>query len=177
MARFESPDIACRVRTFKEGVLSAVAHDLLIDARSVTVDIDADNRVAAEIDAAGLHVVDAVVRGRLAPGKLSAKDKREIEANLRDKVLSARKHPAIRFFSEPVKSGDPQIRGRLELHGRSRQITLRFTAAGDRWQAELSLHQPDYGIKPFRAALGALKVKADIKIEIEASAAVVEALG
>jgi hypothetical protein len=31
---------------------------------------------------------------------------------------------------------------------------------------ELKLHQPDFGIKPFSAALGALRVKPDVMIRV-----------
>jgi hypothetical protein len=39
-------------------------------------------------------------------------------------------------------------------------------ADGDRWVTDLKLHQPDFGIKPFSAALGALKVKPDVIIRV-----------
>jgi hypothetical protein len=32
--------------------------------------------------------------------------------------------------------------------------------------AEIKLHQPDFGIKPFTAALGALKVKPDVVVRV-----------
>ena len=39
-------------------------------------------------------------------------------------------------------------------------------ASIDDWVAELKLHQPDFGIKPYSAALGALKVKPDILVRV-----------
>ena len=50
-----------------------------------------------------------------------------------------------------------------ELHGRSREITLKRT--GDD-EAEVTLHQPDYGIKPYSAMFGALKIKPDIRVRL-----------
>jgi hypothetical protein len=39
-------------------------------------------------------------------------------------------------------------------------------AEGDRWVAEMNIHQPDFGIKPYTAALGALKVKPEVMVRI-----------
>jgi hypothetical protein len=32
--------------------------------------------------------------------------------------------------------------------------------------AEVKIHQPDFGIKPYTAALGALKVKPDVLVRV-----------
>ncbi|MBW1758625.1 MAG: YceI family protein, partial [Deltaproteobacteria bacterium] len=56
--------------------------------------------------------------------------------------------------------------GTLQLYGKSRSIQTSVRATGGRWVAELKLHQPDFGIKPFSAALGALKVKPDVLVRV-----------
>jgi hypothetical protein len=36
--------------------------------------------------------------------------------------------------------------------------------------SEVRVHQPDFGIKPYSAALGALKVQADVTVKVSAPA-------
>jgi len=58
------------------------------------------------------------------------------------------------------------VEGTLEMYGKSRSIQTSVRAQGDRWLAEVSIHQPDFGIKPYKAALGALKVKPDVQVRL-----------
>ncbi|MBW2588824.1 MAG: YceI family protein, partial [Deltaproteobacteria bacterium] len=76
--------------------------------------------------------------------------------------------PEIRFDStNVVERGEGfAVEGTLQLYGKSRSIQTSVRAAGGRWGAELKLHQPDFGIKPFSAALGALKVKPDVLVRV-----------
>jgi hypothetical protein len=52
------------------------------------------------------------------------------------------------------------------MYGKSKTIQTSVRAAGDRYTAELKLHQPDFGIKPYTAAFGALKVKPDVLVRV-----------
>jgi len=161
MPTYDPSRADCRVFTFKEGLLSAVAHDLEIDVTAFEVVLSDDgSEVSATFDPRSLRVIDAVVDGRRSPGTLSDKDKRKIEANIVDKVLHAKKHPEIRFTSTDVH--DREIAGELELHGRKRSV--RLTRDGD--TAITRLHQPDFGIEPYSAMLGALKIKPDIEVRL-----------
>ena len=56
--------------------------------------------------------------------------------------------------------------GALTLHGTTRTLTVRSHAAGATQVAEVTLHQPDFGIKPFSAMLGTLRVKPDLKVRV-----------
>jgi polyisoprenoid-binding protein YceI len=82
--------------------------------------------------------------------------------------LRIRKYPEIRFDStNVVERGDGfAVEGTLQIYGKSRTIQTSVRADGDRWVTELKLHQPDFGIKPFSAALGALKVKPDVMVRV-----------
>jgi hypothetical protein len=52
------------------------------------------------------------------------------------------------------------------MHGKARSIQTSIRADGDRWVAEVTVHQPDFGLKPYTAALGALKVKPDVIVRV-----------
>ncbi|APR84250.1 Hypothetical protein A7982_09599 [Minicystis rosea] len=165
--RFDSSSAECLVLTFKEGLLSAVAHDLQIRVARFDIDIDDDRAgLRARFDAGSLEVVGAVVDGVVHEGTLSAADKRKIEHNIADDVLHVGKHPEIRFSSNDLApEGDGyRIRGDLALHGHTRAIAFVARREGDRFIAEVGLHQPDFGIKPYSAMLGTLKIKPDLLV-------------
>ena len=160
MPTYDASNAECRVFTFKDGLLSAIAHDLEIDVERFEVEVAEDGSITASFEVASLRVLDAVVGGQRSPGTLSAKDKTKIEATMLGDVLHVKKHRKVRFESTQV--GEASVEGRLELHGRSQKIRLRRT--GD--EVEVTLHQPDFGIKPFSVMLGTLKVKPGVLVRL-----------
>src|SRR5690349_16111821 len=102
------PDRAeCRVFVFREGLLSAVGHDLVLRATSLAVEVSDDRaHVSADVDARSLRVERAMRGGRELPdGTLSASDRQEIEAAIRGAVLQSDRFPVIRFESTSVTQG------------------------------------------------------------------------
>src|SRR5512146_1480562 len=124
-----------RIFTFKEGILSAVAHDLEIacDRFSLTWD-DARAKVSGEFDAASLRVLHPVVDGRPSPGALSSRDLAKIERNITHDVLGAHSQSRVRFESSSVT---PQgegfvVVGMLTLAGRANEIRADVRREGAR---------------------------------------------
>jgi polyisoprenoid-binding protein YceI len=159
------------VFTEKEGLLSRMAHDLRIrvDRFDVKVEGDGDARtVTATFDPSSLVVEGALADGADSPGALSASDRKKIEETIRTDVLAVRRHPEIRFRSTRVEEsgGALRIDGELSLHGRTQKLALRAIDVGDAWETEATLHQPDFGIAPYRAALGALKIKPHVRVKL-----------
>ena len=58
------------------------------------------------------------------------------------------------------------VTGELSLHGQRRTLTLQARQKGDRLVAEVTLHQPDFGIKPYTAMLGTLRIRPDVKLQL-----------
>lgn len=167
MPRFDARTADCRVFTYKEGLLSAVAHDLELSVGAFDVELAEDrSRITARFDARSIAVVEPIVDGRRAPGVLSDRDKEKIRANIASDVLPVKKHPEIRFEStELAEEGDGwRVRGRLTLAGVTRELSFAARREGDHAVADVMLHQPDYGIKPYSAMLGTLKIKPDIRV-------------
>ncbi len=165
MPHFDQRSAECTVLTFKEGLLSAVAHDLQIRVSRFDMDIDdATLAVSARFDATSLQVVTAMHAGAPQPGALGEADKRKIEENILSDVLHARDYPEIRFRStEITKDGEGyRVMGELSLHGKTRAVAFVARPDGERVRAEITLHQPDFGIKPYSAMLGTLKIKPDV---------------
>lgn len=173
MARFTHEDADCRVYTFKQGLLSAMAHDLEIRVERFHVEWDeARTRIEARFDPRSLRVMHAMKDGVPNPGALSDRDKKKIEATIESEVLDTVRHPEIRFVSSGIEGeGDERmVHGMLELHGRSRGVHIRVVREGSQWVATATLHQPDFGITPYTAMMGTLRLQPEVKIRLTAPA-------
>ena len=172
MPTFDASTAECLIFTYKEGLLSAVAHDLKLRVGRFRVEIDGASAVSASFDASSLRVVTAMRGSAESPATLSDKDRRDIEENTAKDVLETKRHKEIRFASTAVeRAGDGyRVQGRLTIKGRERPISLQVQREGDRLVGEMTLHQPDFGVKPFSAMLGALRIKPDVRVRVSVPA-------
>jgi polyisoprenoid-binding protein YceI len=157
------------VRTFVEGALSAMGHDLELRVTRFSIEVDEGRKsVRATFDPASLEVAHALHRGRPAPDALGPKDHRKIQKNVRNDVLHPDRHPEITFTSESVEheGGLYRVRGRLTLHGRTQPLAFDVRERDGRHETEVTLRQPDFGITPYRAPLGVLKVKPEVTVRV-----------
>lgn len=171
MPTHTAADAECLVFTFKEGLLSKVAHDLKIRVTSFELSVE-EGSVKGTFDPTSLRVVCARKDGRDDPSALSESDKAKIEENIRKDVLETKRHGTITFVSSEVAlEGDrATVKGELTLHGVTRPITAQVTREGDSWTTEVPLRQPDFGIKPFSAMLGTLKVQPEVRVRLRVPA-------
>ncbi|HEX9102272.1 MAG TPA: YceI family protein [Polyangia bacterium] len=159
--RADASTAECLVYTFREGLLSAVGHDLCLRVERFTVEVTGDPSAPAilgRFDAASLRVT-----GDVAPG-----DARKIEQHAADDVLAARRFPTIELRStRVVRDGErARIEATLALHGTTRPLAFDAVADAGDWRAEVRLDQRDFGIKPFSAMLGTLRVRPDLVVRI-----------
>jgi polyisoprenoid-binding protein YceI len=149
----------CLVYSYREGLLAAVGHDLCLTVSRFTVDIGPDgDAISGEFDAASLRV-----------SGVSADDARKIEKNAADDVLAARRFPTVTFRSTKVARDGAErarVEGTLTLHGATRPLAFDVATDGGNWRAELVLDVRDYGIKPYSAMFGTLRVKAEVRVVI-----------
>lgn len=156
------------VHTFRAGMGAKIGHDLVLEARkwNGTVNVDADNpagsSVEVTVDLNSLDIVNAT--GGVKP--LSDKDKADIAKNI-EKTLDTGKHPNVTFKSTSVTGAAPTVTvtGDLTIKGNTRPATLTITADGDKVTGKTSIVQTEFGIKPFSAMMGALKVRDGIDLE------------
>ncbi len=173
MTRIETPDAECLVFTFKDGLLSSVGHDLQLRVGRFWIEVE-PSRVRAEFDSRSLEVVGAMEAGRLAPEALTEENKKQIAATARNEVLHANLHPTATFESKRVTRSDErhaQVVGTLCLCGAKRTLTCNASATNGQWLVEVELLQSDYGIRPYRALMGALKVQDRVRILLRAHGA------
>ena len=163
------------LRTFRDGLAAQAGHDLTIEATRWSGELGVND----ELSPAGLEVrVDLgalVVRegtGGVKP--LTDRDRREIAVTMR-KVLGAGQHPEAVFAADkfrPDADGGGEISGTLTLRGQARPLRLQVKQTGTgRYHAETQVVQSNYGIKPYTAFLGALRVRdaVDVAVELDLS--------
>jgi polyisoprenoid-binding protein YceI len=160
-----------QVRTYREGVAAKVGHDLVIEVTrwDATVDIGAEpagSAVRLSADPRSLEVREGL-RG-VKP--LSDKDRSEIRKNIDEKLLRGQ---PITFRSSAVDmtgaDGRLVIEGDLTMAGSTHPITAQLDVATDgRVSGTISLAQSAWGIKPYRGLMGALKVRDELEIVIDA---------
>lgn len=172
---FGPGEARCEVRTFREGLLSPVAHDLVLEVTAFEIAVDAAApSVSAVFDAASLRVTAALRGG--APAHLSAADARKIEGITADEVLRARRAGPVRFTSTSVgeRDGGYDVRGQLTVGGVTRPAALEVVRKGGRLEAEVRIAQPEFGIRPYSALLGAIRVRPDVLVRVSLPAAAAE---
>lgn len=166
MLTLDADQVQCHVFTYKEGMLSALAHDLELRVTRLHLEISEHNAVSARFDATSLIVLHALKDGQPTQ-QLSAADRRKIEKTLTSDVLDVRRYPEIGFEASAAPSGeDFVLSGTLTLNGHARALTLRAHLRDGHMVTEATVHQPDYGIQPFSAMFGALKIRPDVQVRI-----------
>jgi polyisoprenoid-binding protein YceI len=165
--RLGPQNASLQVKTYREGMAAKVGHDLVIDVTrwDATVDLT-DSTVELNADARSLEVREGV-RG-LKP--LTDKDRSEIRTNIDDKVLQGQ---VIAFRSTAVRlpeaDGPLVVEGELTMAGNARPITAQLDVGADgRVSGTIRLTQSEWGIKPYRGLMGALKVRDELEVVLDA---------
>lgn len=165
--KFDSSTASCSVFTYKDGLLAAVGHDVKLTVTRFEVTVEG-GRVEATFRADSLVVVCALRDGREDHAALSPSDKKTIEGYVQNDILHPRRFPTITFSSRSIEPEDDEwlVEGDLTLHGQKRSIEARVRADAGGLRTRVTLRQPDFGITPFKALLGALKIQPQVDVEL-----------
>lgn len=165
----------CRIvlTTLRDGLASQAGHDLTIEPTSWSGElVVGDDLAPASLDVR-IDMSSLVVRegtGGLKP--LTDRDKREIAATAR-KVLSVGSYPEASFSAtsfQQASHGGGVITGTLTLAGRSRPLRLEVRPRPpDGYRATASVVQTEFGIRPYSAFLGSLKVRDAVGVQVDVS--------
>lgn len=168
-------DVLCEVLTEREGMLSAVGHDLRIRARHAKWKVDtARGSLEGVIDAASLHVVNARIGEEDQPMALSAYDRERIDHSMHEEVLDTPRHHEVHVRATFRRDGDGlAVDGSVKLHGVERPFHAVARRDGEHWVASYRLDQTAFGLKPFSAMMGTLKVRRDVTVRVRVRAAAV----
>lgn len=105
-------------------------------------------------------------RQGLANKPVSDRDKKDIRKN----ITGLLGNKSITFTSTSVEVKDSSVKadGDLSIAGQSRPVTLDLTATPDGLLAgSMMVVQSEFGIKPFSAMMGALKVKDEVEVNLD----------
>ena len=165
---------ALTLHTGRSGFGAMAGHDLVIEVTrwAGTVSIDAErieaSTVEVVVDAASLEVREG--KGGAVP--LLAINKSEIAKTI-NKVLGTKRYPEVRFRSTAVApTADGFIvHGDLTIAGTSRPAALTvmtgITTGRPRGTVTTTVVQSSFGIKPYSAMLGALRVRDAVEVRAE----------
>ncbi len=156
------------VHTKRGGAAAMAGHDLLIGVESwqATLAIatdDADSSLELTADAGSLRVIEGI--GGMQ--QLGDDDKQNIKTTIDDEILQ---RTPITYRSTHVASdGDAvHVDGDLTLVGNVHPLSFDITFGDDgALSATAVITQSDWGIKPYSALFGTLKVIDDIEITVE----------
>ena len=166
--RFGPDNASLQVKTYREGVAAKAGHDLVIDvtrwdAMVEVADEPAGSTIELNADPGSLEVREGL-RG-VKP--LTERDRAEIRKNIDAKVLGS---DPIRFRSSHVRLDDQlTVEGELSMAGSTRPLSVQLTVQDDgAVSGTIPLTQSDWGIKPYRGLMGALKVRDEVEVLVGA---------
>jgi polyisoprenoid-binding protein YceI len=155
------------VKTGKGGAAAKAGHNLVIEVTSWrgSFDLAADPAIELTADARSLRVRSG--SGGVSP--LGDAEKASIARTIDDQVLRG---GAIEFRSTRVEErpgGRLAVEGRLDLLGTRRPIAFELATSDDgRISGRAVVRQTSWGIKPYSALFGTLKVADDVEVLIDA---------
>ncbi len=156
------------VNTYRAGIAQKIGHDLVIEVEQwdATVDVGPEGTIQSvrlDVDPRSLQVRE----GRNGVKPLTDKDLKDIRTSIGEKVLRGK---PIAFASSGVvpRDGGATIRGELTMADTTRPAAFDVDVSGDRHVAgTLVVTQSEWGIKPYKAMMGALKVRDDVEIVLD----------
>ncbi len=168
--RFGPENATLEVHTRRGGAAAKAGHDLVIEvtAWQGTLEVGAD----AQVTGVGLEADATSLRVRKGTGGMQAlgdDDKANIEQTIDDEVLKRRD---IVFRSTVQGAADPDrisVEGDLTLVGTTRPIAFDLVVGDDgTLSATAVVTQTRWGMKPYSALFGALKVLDDVEVVLAA---------
>jgi polyisoprenoid-binding protein YceI len=156
------------VHTRKGGAAAKAGHDLVIEVTSWsgTLDLGDEPKITLSADPRSMRVRE----GSGGMTSLGDDDKVNIEQTIDDEVL---KGTPIEFRSTACRlspEGDRMhVSGELELAGRRAPVTFELSLNGGHLSGSATVKQTDFGMKPYSALFGTLKVLDEVQVAVDAN--------
>lgn len=156
-----------KIRTRRTGGAAKAGHDLVIEVESwqATLDLESQPALTLTADSRSLRVLE----GSGGIKSLNDSDKADIKKTIDKEVL---KGCAIEFRSSEVQQdagGGLKVRGDLSLNGKQAPVEFDLVIGDDgHVSGSAMVAQTAFGMKPYSALFGALKVADEVGIEIDA---------
>ncbi|MGH3369990.1 MAG: YceI family protein [Nocardioidaceae bacterium] len=158
------------VNTTRTGLGAKAGHDLTIEVTRwhgrATADtaVPANSSVTVEVDVDSFEVRQGT--GGVKP--LTDADRAEIKKTLGE-VLHAVQHPTITFRSTRVdgSAGSFTLDGELTIMGVTGPVTVQGRVTDGRVVGSATVVQSRWGIRPYSAFFGALKLRDEVKVDFD----------
>jgi YceI-like domain len=153
------------VRTKRTGAAAKAGHDLVIEVTSWSATLDPEEGSATfTADPRSLRVIE----GTGGMQALDEEDKAGIEKTIDDEILMGRPIEFRSSHADLAPDGSGRVRGELELAGERRPIGFELVAGEDgRLTGTATVRQSDWGMKPYSALFGTLKVVDEVEVAID----------
>ena len=151
-----------KVKTGREGAAAKAGHNLVLGVNSWEATVEGGDSPSIKLTADPNSL--EVIKGEGGAKPLDEDAKGDIKKSIDDKVLGS---DQITFTSSEVT--DSEAKGDLSIAGKSNQVSVPLNVSGEKISGSVTLSQEDYGIKQFKALMGALKVKDEVTVEFEGS--------
>jgi polyisoprenoid-binding protein YceI len=159
------------VKTTRTGLGARAGHDLTIEVTRWrgTVVVDAANAAGSSVTVEADIDSFEVRQGTGGVKPLTDADRADIKNTLAHKVLNAGQHPRIVFASRQVAGTAESfsIDGDLTIAGVTQPVTVQGDLTGGRARGSAVVVQSRWGIKPYSAFLGALKLRDEVDVEFD----------
>ncbi|MGZ4324614.1 MAG: YceI family protein [Solirubrobacteraceae bacterium] len=156
------------VHTMKGGAAAKAGHNLLIEVTSWqgALHVGEEMTVTLNADPRSMRVRE----GSGGMTSLGDDDKANIEQTIDDEVLKGTRIEFRSTACELSPEGDRMsVSGELELGGRRAPITFELSLNGGRVSGSATVKQTDFGMKPYSALFGTLKVLDEVQVAVDAS--------
>lgn len=159
------------VRTARTGLGAKAGHDLTIEVTrwrgNVVLDTanPAASSVTVEADVDSFEVRQGT--GGVKP--LTDADRADIKDTIRGKILKTGRYPTITFGSKQVGGTGESFRidGDLTIVGVTQPVTVEGRLADGHARGSAVIVQSRWGIRPYTAFLGALKLRDEVEVEFD----------
>ena len=161
--RFGPDNATLTVQTRRHGAAAKAGHDLLLIVTRWEGELETDDAglpVSASLTADSTSLRVQKGEGGMMP--LGDDDKANIHQTIDDEVL---KRGDIAFRSTTVEGG--RVRGDLTIGSTTRPIAFDLDATGSSVAATITVTQSDFGMKPYSALFGALKVHDEVAVSLQ----------
>jgi polyisoprenoid-binding protein YceI len=166
--RFGPENSTLAINTGRTGAVARAGHDLLMhvgswEATLQVADDPAASRVEVSADGSSLQVLE----GTGGMKALDDDDKQNIQQTIDDEVLH-RTRVTFRSSSVAATPAGLHVEGELALLDRTHALAFDVADGGGSIEAVAVIRQTDFGMKPYTALFGALKVADEVRVTLTA---------
>lgn len=163
--RFDPAGSRIVIDSYAEGLLSAFAHDMRVEARDGSGESADDASIEVRFPVASLVAVESSKKGKRDYHSLDAKDARDVESRVRTQVFDGL--DAIRVEARRQgDTGEVFVQAQRKAKARLR-LTVREEEGAVIAEGEGTLSLAELGAGKVHVPMGAMKLKDEVRIQIK----------